>query len=340
MGVLSLAPNFPAQSTYSRRGRRYRLPYKIETTTGTEEYEVRNALMSAVPYHSRYAGDPLATVSDYEISQSSETRDQFLAVVIFDYEGPTQLDTHPDKVALNLPPWQLPPTKHYSGTLRQVPASKAFIVNPKPWAANGTVQLYGSGHQIVEDNGLAVRRPIRNTAGFPPDPLPIEERAHRVITFRKNYAAWDEYLIRNIVARINNKDLGARNGDTLFPVYPKYTLKVLSAEAEEKWEGRFHYWASTLIFEYNPDLWVTELPNVGLVEKVWDQMDNKNPPNQFKHYREIEASEPQPLDEYGRRIRSEIKPGGNNPGQDNILINAYIVPKLVDVEAYFGPLPW
>ena len=89
---------------------------------------------------------------------------------------------------------------------------------------------------------------IKNSAGYPFDP-PLEYQAvHTQLTVSKNLAittvtsSW----IQNYVDTINN---------ATFQGFPQYSLKINDITATSENENSTWFWATTVVFEYNPDLW-------------------------------------------------------------------------------------
>lgn len=89
---------------------------------------------------------------------------------------------------------------------------------------------------------------IKNSAGYPFDP-PLEYQAiHTQLTVSKNLAittvtsSW----IQTYMDTINN---------AAFVGFPQYSLRITDITATSENENSVWYWATTFVFEFNPDLW-------------------------------------------------------------------------------------
>jgi hypothetical protein len=345
-GVTSINATWPVRSSVNRRQKLYRLPYLIETDGITDEAVVRAAFEATVPFNSIYGGDNAAVLQGHELTQNGETRDQWFGEAIFAVDLPDQAVENPDKVPLNLPPWSYPAVRSFSSVKRQRPMLRASLIDRDLWHQARALVFTES-----KSNKVSVSIPdyeVVNAAGVPYDPPYMEEVTHRIINFSISYQTWNELTIRRLIDAINTDDLGTLDGIT---VYPKYSLKCLAADAEEQVDGWGRWYKARLSFEFNPELWVIELNNVGLTELVYTDDTTWNgspliPPGFFDGdgtktiKRPIKANEPQPLDRYGRRVKTDIKGNVDLYAASADRVMPYLPMKRAAFGSVFGPLPW
>lgn len=135
---------------------------------------------------------------------------------------------------------------------------------------------------------------VLNSAGCQPTSPVLVKRSYGIYQFTKNYATFNDQLADAIEDSVNSAVfLGKAAG----------TVRCNSIDAEEVYEGNFHYWKLTFEFEYNPHGWQPKFLNDGLHEISGGELvrildDNGEP-----------VTEPVPLDLSGARIPASSLPG-------------------------------
>lgn len=152
-------------------------------------------------------------------------------------------------------------------------------------------------------SGLGSGRPVANSAGDPPSPLPEvdDNRPEYVREFWTT--AWSEDLFLAYRNAVN--DAPVTIGDKTFPAR---TLKITGIDSERHERGATFYWRVSLSVEYNPDGWLVEFYDRGFRELRDDYYSGGTCLVEIPDKNGVQPTEPYYLDGAGAKLVE-----GNDP---------------------------
>lgn len=194
-------------------------------------------------------------------------------------------------------------TYHWSTakTAAEDPTSTDPLDRRVVWSIRPNIQ----SRYVIRDRNKEL---ITNKAGEPfSSGVPVDHRLGTVVA-RKNVDAadFDKASVMADSGKLNSVPfLGGEPG----------TVQV-DIEAEERYEGAYHFWSVTYVFSYDPDGWQPQAVNAGFSQRAEvgsdrlytivnaDIGDRNNPDER--------VLEPQPLDADGLLLPIEDRPEGGN----------------------------
>lgn len=286
MAVVSVERTFTGRggSQNLMRRRTYRDTFEvIVNSTGDDEQVVANAI--GIP---RLGGshhrDILAIVVDVAPEQSEETPYIWHVHVTYDSQpdfpnavGPDG-ELAPGEIPSN--PLLMPATWRFTFTKTTEPATKWYAIDKDG----------------VLSNKLTA---ILNSSGLPFDPPLNIEKARPVIRVTKNVPFVTADMLMQFEDAINDRQWGR---------VPKWCAKIDGVESGNKRENGVAFVELTLDIALKRDTWMPKILDAGFYEKT-QRTEDGTPPKQVIKHTKIrdpfghEATEPQPLDGNGKKLK-------------------------------------